>query len=142
MATTGVALVTGVLKKLGFDAAVQLPETQGRGWLLQTQAAVMFVLVEAREGEGEALRLTCPLLYMPSEELLPFYRKLLDVNNSLPGAALALDRDIVCLVAQQSLDGLAPAAVEVALARTFKEAEALGELLMREFPNARFWSPM
>jgi hypothetical protein len=137
-----VQMITDVLKSMGIDpASCQLPDSGGRGWLVQTGPVPMFVVI-AEIDSLPALRLTCPILYMPAFELLPFYRKMLDLNMELVSVSLGMDRDIVCVVCQQALDGLTPTAAEALMKRTLKSADVLGDLLLREFPTARYWSPM
>jgi len=137
-----VQMIADVLKGMGVDpASSQLPDSGGHGWLVQTGPVAMFVTV----GETDnlpALRLTCPILYMPAQDLLPFYRKMLDLNMELVSVTLGMERDVVCVVCQQALEGLTPTAAEVLMKRTLKSADVLGDLLIREFPTARYWSPM
>jgi hypothetical protein len=137
-----VQMIADVLKGMGVDpASSQLPDSNGRGWLVQSDSVVMFVVIGEMDNRP-SLRLTCPVLYMPALDLLPFYRKMLDLNMDLISVALGMDRDIVCVVCQQSLEGLTPAAAEALMKRTLESADVLGDLLIREFPTARYWSPM
>jgi hypothetical protein len=137
-----VQMITDVLKSMGVDpVSSQLPDSNGRGWLVQSDSIVMFVVVGETDNRP-SLRLTCPILYMPAHDLLPFYRKMLDLNMGLISVALGMDRDVVCVVCQQSLEDLTASAVETLMKRTLQSADALGDLLIQEFPTARCWSPM
>ena len=138
-----IQMITGVLKNMGVDPdSSQLPDSNGCGWLIASDSVAMYVLIEETEGQV-LLRLTCPILYMPAHDLLlPFYRKLLDLNVDLIGVALGMERDVVCIICKQYLEGLTPSVAEALLKRTLHTAEVIDDLLVREFPSARYWSPM
>lgn len=135
----GIQTVSNALKTIGVDpVSNQLPNSGGAGWAVPAEKNVLFVTVADADGLT-VLNITSPILFMPPRDLLPFYRKMLDLNSKLIGASLALDRDIVCVVSRQALDGLAQAAVENVLQTAGKLSDALSEGLWAEFPSARFW---
>jgi len=135
-------IITDTLEKLGVDPkSARLPDAKGRGWLAHLDSVPMFVSLSDLEGES-ALRLVCPILYMPPRDLLPFYRKLLDLNMELGDVCIALDRDVVCVIWQQTLAGLTASAVETIMRRVIKTGNILKEGFVGEFPLARLWVPM
>jgi hypothetical protein len=139
---TSVQTVIEVLTRLGIDpAANQLPDSGGRGWAVPAEGSVLFLRVIEVEGQP-ALQMTCPILYMPPQDLLPFYRRLLDINTELANAALAMDRDIVVVVARQAVDGLTADALESLLRQNQHVTDMLAKGLIQEFNGARFWKPM
>jgi hypothetical protein len=134
--------ISDVLNKLGVDpAAHQLPNSNGRGWAVPTEKSVLFATVGEAEGQS-FFRLTCPILFMPSQDLLPFYRKMLDLNSELGGGSLAMEHDMVYLINQQALDRLTPDVLESIFQRMTKLAGVLADLLIQEFNSARYWRPM
>ena len=134
--------ITEVLTKLGVDPTTyQLPDSNGKGWAVPMDKSILFVNLGEVDGQP-SLRMTCPILFMPTQDLMPFYRKLLDLNSKLIDGALAMDRDTVYIITQQALDGLSSAAVEGLIQRTRKQADVLTDLLIQEFHSARYWRPI
>ena len=135
----GIQTVNNALRALGVDPSVaQAPDSGGSGWVMPVEKSLLFLNVVDSDGLV-MLNITSPILFMPPIELLPFYRKLLDLNSRLPGVSLALDRDIVCVISHHALDGLSQNAVEGILQSTGKLADALSEGLWAEFRSARYW---
>lgn len=135
-------MVANVLQELGFDPRVS--RIQGAGnpaWIVSTGGVALFVSIDDRDG-SHVLLLDSPLVYMPPQDLLSFYRKLLGLNMALAGEALAMDKDVVHLVREQILEGLAPATAARLLQAMLRSADALGDLLLHEFPSSRYWSPL
>jgi hypothetical protein len=134
--------IADALNRLGIDPAANLlPNSNGQGWGVPTDKSVLFLNLGEIDGQP-SLRMTCPILFMPSQDLLPFYRKLLDLNSEMADIAFAMDRDTVCVVNQQALDGLNSLAIESLIRRMQKSVNVLADMLIQEFHNARFWSPI
>jgi hypothetical protein len=137
---TSLKTIIDVLEKLGINPdSCQLPDSNGLGWAIPTEKSVLFLNLCELNGQT-SLRLTCPILFIPTKEFLPFYRRMLDLNLQLADMALALDRDVVCLVNQQLVDGLVMAALENTIQRMYKSAALLADGLLGEFNSARFFS--
>ena len=135
----GVQAVGNALRGIGLDPTTsRLPDSEGTGWIVPAKKNILFISVSDAEKEV-ALNITSPLLFMPPRNLLPFYRKLLDLNSKLAGASLAMNKDIVCLISHQVLDGLTQTALENFIQLNREMANALSEGLWAEFPAARFW---
>ena len=57
--------VVTALTDMGIDtAATQVPDSDGKAWLVQANSVIMMVAV-IDGSDLPALRLTCPILYMP-----------------------------------------------------------------------------
>lgn len=135
-------MIANVLQDLGFDPhASRVPGLSSPAWILSTGGVALFLSIVERQGV-RSLRLDSPLLYMPPQDLLPFYRKLLGLNQALAGEALAMDKDVVHLVKEQILEGLTPPAASRLLQEMLHSADTLGDLLLYEFPSSRYWSPL
>lgn len=131
-----------VIANMGEDPMnCRIPSSNGTGWVLKTEQLSVILVLENLEGDS-VLRLTCPLLFMPPEDLLPFYRMLLDINDDIPSASFSLDRDVVCLVSKQSLESISDASIQRLVERMYKLASMTGNALLQEFPNARVWRSM
>jgi len=131
-----------VIANIGGDPQhCRITSSKGTAWVLKTEQLSEFLVLDEVEGDP-ILRLTCPLLFMPPEDLLPFYRMLLDINDDIPSASFTLDLDVVCLVAKQSLEGISDDCIQRLVERMYKLASMTGNALLQEFPNARIWHVM
>ncbi len=80
-----------------------------------------------------------PLVRLPDDNLLPFYRKLLDLNNDPSQfGALSTNRDIVVLRRTIPVNGLDAEAFIFNVSVLCAEADALDDVLMEEFGAPRF----
>ena len=80
-------------------------EGYDHGWWAMRGRAVVYVFVNEHD-EMNSIRIVSPILYLPSENLLPFYRACLEINSELVSCALAVDKDVVMLVHERPLKGL------------------------------------
>jgi hypothetical protein len=134
-------MITNVLKQVFTDSgATQLADSDGRVWAIPTKRSVLFVRVDEMEGHP-ALRFTCPILFMPPQDLLPFYRKLLDLNTNLIDVSLGMDRDQVVVISRQLLEGLTEDAIAYLMRRAMNAADVLAEVVLQEFNSSRQWRP-
>src|SRR5215212_1243460 len=58
-----------------------------------------------QEGAGY-LQVLSPILHLPMTNLLPLYRRLLELNLQLTNAALGVHLDVVYVFSERPLDGL------------------------------------
>lgn len=139
---TSIDIIKIILKNLGIDpTSIQLLNSNGHGWAIPTEKSILILNIGEIDGQT-TIRLTCPILFMPSQDLLPFYRKMLDLNSELADFFIAMDRDIVCLVNQQAIDGLNPIAIENLINRIRKSSNVIADIIIQEFNSARYWSPL
>ena len=72
---------------------------------------------------------------IPSKNLLPFYRRLLETNYQLIGVSFFLKQDILYLSANRELKGLDPEELRLMEDRVSFNADKLDDLLIEEFKS-------
>ncbi len=137
--TSAARIVGEALGKIGVDPRPErLPGDRGFGWSIRRGSAVVFITVN-QENNHAYLRLTSPILYLPSENLLPLYRTLLGINMELTSAALAVHEDKVCIVSERPVEGLDHVEADDLLKRISHYADELDNKLAAEF-GARLYT--
>ncbi len=136
-----IASVEAALRSLGQDPApARSSDSAKPSWIVQAGPLQILISIDPLDSEG-AVRWVCPLLLMPTRDLLPFYRKLLEINLRLTGATLGLSKDVVYLVNSHPHAGLTPTEIRAAIQQIGGYGEALVEVLIAEFSGASLWRP-
>ena len=136
-----ILIVEEAIKCKGVDpSTIRIPPAEGVGWILPADRTALFINLSDHDGLA-IMRITSPILFMPPEDLLPFYRRILELNAQAPGISLGMERDVVCVYAQQVLDGITSSTVNMLMDATFKALEILPEMIIYEFQSTRFWTP-
>jgi hypothetical protein len=134
-----VAMVEIYFRHRGLDpAAHELSGSEGCGWWLTEGSAKVYVFIQDSPN-GAVLRITSPLVFIPSKNLEEFYRHLLDVNTNLSGCALATHGDVVLVVAQRPTMGLVQEELDELVWNTAYIADLLDNKLADQF-GARMYS--
>jgi len=81
--------------------------------------------------------ITCPLVYLPDKNILPFYRKLLDLNAELYGT-LSTEGNTVCLSRVTAIESLTKEEVGIDVIEILGELETVASLLIDEFQVQRY----
>jgi type III secretion system-like peptide-binding chaperone len=132
-------LVGEVLAKIGLDDRPKtLRDGKGFGWSIRRGSAVVFITVNRVDGQAY-FRLVSPILYLPTENLLPLYRTLLGINMDLTSAALAVHEDRVCVVSERPVLGLDAVEADDLIKRVSYYADVLDNKLSAEF-GARLYT--
>jgi hypothetical protein len=108
-------------------------------WLKEGSAEVFVVLQESIDGTGAVLRISSPLVFLPAENREAFYRRLLDINNSLSSCALATFGELVLVVSQRSTKGLIQEELDELVWNAAYVADLLDNKLCDEF-GAKLYS--
>ena len=98
-------LIEDFLRKEGLNPEEQRVEGYEHGWWAMRGSALVYVFVNEHE-VGSSIRIVSPILILPEENLLPFYRACLEINSELVSCAVAIDKDVVMLVHERPLKGL------------------------------------
>ena len=98
-------LIEDFLRQEGLKPEEQKVDGYEHGWWAMRGTAVVYVFVNEHE-EGNTIRIVSPILFLPEDNLLPFYRACLEINSELVGCAMAIDKDVVMLVHERPLKGL------------------------------------
>lgn len=111
----------------------------GAGIIIKHGSAHLMVeIVFDDQGDGY-VSLESPLVYMPTSSLLPFYRRLLDMNDeNVTFGALATRGNVVLLIATIPMVGLDEEGFGVWVFSVMEEADQLDDVLINEFGVRRF----
>lgn len=138
--------VLDLLASLGLEATERCLEDEGSTelvWVVRHGSAVIVVRLLWEEEEGEEagwFRLSSPLVFLPEKNVLPFYRRLLELNAELPGVALSVNGPVVELSGERPLAGMDREEAGELLHRVAACADKLDDMLAEEF-GAPFWRP-
>ena len=109
-----------------------IPSAKGYGWWVQRGSAIVYIFIQESD-QGPMLRVVSPIVYLPKENLLPFYRKLLDANNGLVNCALATDKDIVLCAVTRPTQALDQEELDSIVSMLAHAADELDNSLNKEF---------
>jgi hypothetical protein len=98
--------VEDILEAIGVDPIqARLHTEQGFGWNFRRGSATIEVYVSEQDGRGY-LQVLAPILHLPGTNLLPLYRRLLELNLQLTNASLGVYFDVVYVFNERPLEGL------------------------------------
>ena len=126
-------LIDQVLKEFGLeDCKTQLSD--GYGWTLQKgSATIMIGLSKSPLIEEDTIKIFSPILRLPKANLLAFYRRCLELNDSIIGCALSVDGPGVLVVTERQVLGLDKAEIVHMILNVGTAADALDDILAEEF---------
>lgn len=81
------------------------------------------------------IEISCPIMLLPSRNLLPFYRKLLEINFQLIGIKFFVRDQWVYIAENRELKGLNLEELKAMEDRVSYHADRLDELLIDEFKS-------
>jgi len=124
--------VEQILAQIGVDAAAARMDVEsGYGWNFLRGSALIEVYLSPEE--RGYLQVLAPIMHLPPSNLLPLYRRLLELNLELTNAALGLHEDVVYLYHERLLDGLDAGEADVIIRRLARVADELDDALVEEF---------
>ena len=132
-------IVEGFFKKVNVDVTanrIQMPT--GAGWSILKGSAVIYIYVQKVCGT-DTLRLVSPILYLPHDNLLAFYRRCLEVNYSMLSCAFAVDKDLLFVVSERAVEGVDDREFEVLMTQVGWVSDKFDDELAAEF-NAKLAS--
>jgi len=119
-------------------------ESEEEGSTLVLRIGADYLLIEfdftdedKEENGHDFVGITCPLVYLPGKNIMPFYRKLLDLNAELYGT-LSTQGNTVCLSRVMAIESLTKEEVGIAILEILAEVEEVGSLLIDEFQVQRY----
>ncbi len=127
------ATVEQILLTVGVDPnQARMNIQDGFGWSFRRGSAVIEVYVSQQEGAGY-LQVLSPILHLPMSNLLPLYRRLLELNLQLTNAALGLHLDVVYVFSERPLEGLDAVETNNIITLVASYADELDDKLVTEF---------
>lgn len=107
-----IKMVDNFFQKIGLDSSRQkLPDRDTTGWWAQRGSAIVYIILNEHD-DLETIRIISPILNLPNENILPFYRRCLEINMSLFNCAIGVYDDKVVLISERPIDGLDPEELE------------------------------
>jgi len=120
-------------KKIGInpsDNRLRQPDTLG--WWIGRGSAIVYILIN-QDGENSTIRIVSPILYLPDDFILPFYRRLLELNLDLVNCAIAVSEDRILVVSERPLVGLDQKELEHMIGYLSSVADNIDDKLSEEF---------
>jgi hypothetical protein len=125
--------VEQILLTVGVDPQQARMNIQdGFGWSFRRGSAVIEVYVSQQESAGY-LQVLSPILHLPMSNLLPLYRRLLELNLQLTNAALGVHLDVVYVFSERPLDGLDAVEANNIITLVAGYADEMDDKLVTEF---------
>jgi hypothetical protein len=113
--------VEQILPGVGIDPlAARMNIEGGYGWSFQRGSAVIEVYISLQDGAG----------YL---QVLPLYRRLLELNLQLTAAAIGVHLDVVYVFSERPLDGMDAAEANTIINLVSAYADDLDDKLVTEF---------
>lgn len=138
--------IENILRALDLEPVTERVETGDANellWSIRRGSVQAGISVSWSERQQEGwFCVTAPLVRLPEQGLPAFYRRLLDLNGEIAGAALHTAGDTVYLKSARPLGGMDTLEAEDILERVTATAEALHDQLVEEFGVRRVGEPL
>ncbi|MCP4417832.1 MAG: YbjN domain-containing protein [Chloroflexi bacterium] len=105
---------------------------QENGWWIQRGSAVIYILISPHE-KSPSIRIVSPILYLPEDFILPFYRRCLELNMELMNCAIGVSDDKVSMVSERPIAGLDQEELESMIGYLSAVADEMDDKLAAEF---------
>lgn len=110
----------------------RLDTDQGYGWHFLRGSAIIEIYITEQDGRGY-LQVLSPIVHLPENGLLPFYRRLLEYNLQLTNASLGVYLDVVYVFNERPLQGLDASETNTIITMVAGYADDLDNELVNEF---------
>lgn len=127
-----ITMVENFLNKIGLNPSEQRLKGDTIGWVAVRGSAITYIMIFEYENFA-SIRIYSPILYLPEENILPFYRKCLEINFELVNCAICVYEDKVALVVERPIGGLDPEELEGMVNYLSSVADDLDNKLADEF---------
>ena len=128
-----VRMIEGFFRKVKLNPnEYRLPDRDTLGWFLQRGSARIYILLN-QQGETKTVQIISPILYLPEDHILPFYRRCLEMNMHLINCAFAASDDKIVLVSERPLEGLDQQELEGMIQYLSAVADDIDDKLGNEF---------
>jgi len=130
------------------DLLPAMGHKKGESWDIGEEGRIIFFQGSAgifidfdMLGERPCVAFLSPIVKLPADNLLPFYRHLLELNQTLCGlVSLGVENDVVYVCTQRSLASMTELSLTEAIDDIGSCADDLDDLLHQEF-EAPFYDP-
>jgi hypothetical protein len=131
------ARIDVILANLGLDPASARVANATYLWQFQRGSALVEIRL-LREGRDSFFQISAPVMHLPHDGLLRLYRRMLELNMQLVGAAFAVYRDVVYLIDERPLPGLDDSEAHAMINTVAGFADQLDDELVSEFGGRRY----
>jgi type III secretion system-like peptide-binding chaperone len=125
-------MVEDFLNAIGVDPNKSRLEGEDMGWHIVRGSALTYIFIGVYD-DFKSLRIFSPILYLPEENILPFYRRCLEINFELINCAICVRENKVALVVERPLEGLDPEELEGMVEYMSRVADELDNKMSDEF---------
>lgn len=133
------ARIDAILYALGIDPTQARMDSTAESFVWQFQRGTALVEVLLLNEDGKQFFQVCsPILHLPQDGLLRLYRRLLEYNMQLSGAAFAVYRDVVYVVNEREINGLDDAEAHQMIDTVAGFADQLDDQLAEEYGGRLF----
>lgn len=134
-------IIKDLLKSLGAkeeDAQIETDNEGMLGWAIGVNSIFIYIYLFKGEDGFLYVRLVSPVMYMPSENILPFYRTLLERNLYLHDIGFAVEENLILLMAQRRIDLTSQEECRFILAYLAETGDKLAKEISEEFKTELF----
>lgn len=127
------ATVDNILQGLGINpGSAQIPTANGYGWRFQWGTATIEIYISVHD-QYQYFQVLAPIITLPTSNLLPFYRRMLELNLQLTNASFGVYQDIVFIFSERQLQGLDQNEAEFLITMVAQYADQFDDDLVNEF---------
>ena len=125
--------IRGILEAYDLNEGEEWRETED-GFSYRVGSAVIFIYFTVDEHDDSCIVLSSPIVKLPPDNLLPFYRRLLEINWELHGrVAVGVRHDAVVICAIRTIAGLTEEGLVEVTGVVSSVADDLDDYLHDEF---------
>lgn len=133
-------MIESVIKELGLDperTKIEGKDTNRVGWALMRGSAAVYVFLQQQEN-ANFLQVVSPVMKLPDQNLLPLYRRLLELNaEKLCGAAFGVKGEDVVLTTDRETTDIDRSEVQAMITMVGQYADHFDDELVAEFGGVR-----
>jgi hypothetical protein len=105
---------------------------EGYGWTFKRGSATIEIYVTQQDSDG-FFQVLSPILHVPASNLLPLYRRLLEMNLQLTSVAFGIYLDAVYVFSERPLEGMDAEEANAIINRVAEVADEWDDKLVAEF---------
>jgi hypothetical protein len=126
-------IIDNILAQIGLNVdEVRMDTNEGYGWSFRRGSAVIDIYLSEQNKVGY-LQVLSPIVHMPSTNLLPLYRRLLELNLQLTSAALGIYQDVIYVFYERPLMSLDADETNDIIEKVATYADELDDQIVSEF---------
>jgi Putative bacterial sensory transduction regulator len=133
-------MIESVIKELGLDpdgSKLEGDDPKRTGWALKRGSAAVYVFLQQGD-DANFLQVVSPVMKLPDQNLLPLYRRLLELNaEKLCGVAFGIKGEDVVLTTDRDTTDIDRSEVQAMITLVGQYADHFDDELVAEFGGVR-----